>query len=779
MDKPALGGRGEQHHGDHRDHKDEHRLQGRDIDQQQFGVEDEQERQQGRADVVGKSLQAGPDGIAAGNRGRSKGGEAHRRRVVGKNAEIEHEQVHRDQRDDQPVGRTQGEDDRRHQGGHHDIVRRGGQSHPQDQAHHRHQDQHQDQAAPGQQFDEFPDDLVGAGQRDGADDDARGTGGDADADHVAGAGDHAVNPFTRAPAERLPHLPRAPHQGLDGMLGQCHHDHGDGGPECRQSRREAFDDDAPDQDDDGQDVVEPGDGGGADPGQFVEARFHRQVGLARCEPQKDQIEQGAEYRDHGKGRIRRHLLDPSHAEIDEHSQQGDADEPAQKPDDLGGEGQRGGRLAESLEVEFHRLQMHDVDQCDIGHQCRHQRVLDDFRIGDAGKFGDEERGGTHDRRCELAVGGGSHFHGTRLLRGEPGLLHQRNRERPRGDGVGDGRTRIQAAERRRHHRRLRRAAAQVSQQGKGDLDEEVARAGLLEDRAEEDEQEDQGGRYPEGHPEDPFALHPVVPHGLAVGGAFPADGVRQHFRVAEEDVQDEHGGHDQQGKAQCPVNRDSQHQHADGRHHQVPGGGQPRPQRDLVAEYHDVEAGHDPKCGDHPVVPGNGMPGTGLEQRKGQGSQQQREGKVHQSGVGVGHHQADAGPFGEQEWQVGCDVQLEYRPGEGDHRNQVALPADRVARSRIHGRGQFVGALGLLLFRHGRSQGLNVDLFPAEGENPWQGNKGGVHKKGRPEPPFLRARSTSSPAPCSIWPLRHAAGRRGNPRSSPTPSGWRTRDAVS
>ena len=87
-----------------------------DPDDQDFGIKDEDKRQNCRSDVVGETLDAGTDRITAGYAGCSKRRQADRRRVVGKDAEVENKKMHRNQRYDQTGFGPQADDNRRHQG---------------------------------------------------------------------------------------------------------------------------------------------------------------------------------------------------------------------------------------------------------------------------------------------------------------------------------------------------------------------------------------------------------------------------------------------------------------------------------------------------------------------------------------------------------------------------------------------------------------------------------------------------------------------------------------
>ena len=191
-----------------------------------------------------------------------------------------------------------------------------------------------------------------------------------------------------------------------------------------------------------------------------------------------------------------------------------------------------------------------------------------------------------------------------------------------------------------------------------------------------------------------------MPHRFTIGCALPLDGVGQRLTVTEKHVEHEHRSDDQQGQPQGPINGDAEHDHADGGHHQVGGGGQARANGDLVAHDHDVEAGHDAQAGQHPVVPGNVVPGASPEQRKRHRGKKEGEGEMDQAGIGVGHHQADAGDLGQVEGQVGGNVELEQRPDECHRRNQVSLPTRRAPGPCVNGCDEIVRARSLAIVCH-------------------------------------------------------------------------------
>ena len=139
--------------------------------------------------------------------------------------------MHGHERHDESALRAHGDDHRRHQRRYHDVIRRGRQTHAENQAHQRDQQQHHDQAAARQELDEFTDYLVRAGQGNRADDDAGRTGRNRDADHVTGTCDHALDPVANADPEGVLIVTGAAEKSFQRILGQNHDNHRNRGPE--------------------------------------------------------------------------------------------------------------------------------------------------------------------------------------------------------------------------------------------------------------------------------------------------------------------------------------------------------------------------------------------------------------------------------------------------------------------------------------------------------------------------------------------------------------------
>ena len=722
----------------------------------------------------------------------------------------------RHERHEQTALRAEGHDHRRHQRGDDDVVRGGGKPHPQDETHDRHQDQHQHQVSAGEEFDELADDLVGAGQRDGADDDARRPGGHTDRNHVARPRHHAVEPLAGAAPERTAVVAGAPHPRLERVLRQRNDNHRQRRPECREGRRQPFQHDAPDQDDDRQHVEQPRHRGGSEPGKLDDGRIRwidHEIRRPRGESQQAEVDRCAQDRHRGEREVRNHDLDPPEPVVHPHAEQRDADESREEADHLVRERHRRRWSRQTLEVELHRLEVHDVHERDIGRDGRDQRVLDDLGVAHPGELRDQERRRAHHRRGELAIGRRGDLDRPRLLGGEAGAFHQRDGERTGGDGIRDRRSGVDAAHGGRHDRRLGRPAAEVAEQRERELDEVVARPRLLENRAEQDEQEDHRRRYPEGDPEDPLGLNPVVPHRLSERRSLPADRIGQHLGVSEEDVAHEDAGDDHQREPERPVHRGPQHDHADARGNEVARSRDPGPNRDIVLEHEEIETGSGPERRQDPVVPGDSAAGARLEQRKCERGEKHRERKMDEAGlIGIDDH-VEPGDVGQQERNVRRDVELEQRPDERQSDDETSLPAIGIAASGIDLRHQIAYAgrvaarlcQGHSLPEAGRPRGRRPHVTresryrisaPARGRK--SANRGRItlqpvlstcsHSFGASPPgpatetggllhriteittPVRSSASrtdhaapTSSPVPCSTWPLPDAAALRASP----------------
>ena len=318
--EPALGGGGEDQHGDGRHDEDQHPVGEVHVDQQQIGVEDKQERQRRGTQAVVKRRDPGLDGIALGDSRSREGGQSHRRRHIRHDAEVEDEQVHRDQRHDQPVLLPQRHDHRCQQAGDDDVVGSGGQPHAEDQAQQCGEQQHQQQVAHGEELHQIRQHQTNPGLGDRTHDNPRGGGGNADTDHVAGTGNQPFPQIHHAVSDGAVVVLAVLAQPVEQRaLGQQDDHQHHGTPEGRQPRREAFHHQAPYQYYHRQQEVQAGEQHGAGVGQLGERLvgiFGRQRFIAGGDLQQGHIGGSQQYRDPRQGVVTQSRFEPAEAIVD-------------------------------------------------------------------------------------------------------------------------------------------------------------------------------------------------------------------------------------------------------------------------------------------------------------------------------------------------------------------------------------------------------------------------------------------------------------------------------
>ncbi len=161
------------------------------VPEQQVGVEDEKERQYGRAEVVGEALQAGLDRVGFSDGGSGVRGEPHGRSVVGKDTEEEAEEMGGNARHLEARRVGQGHDHLCREGSHHDVGGSGRQAHAENKRRKRGQHQYQDDVSAGEGVDYLGDALPGA-HSDDPDDNAGRRARNAHCHHAFSAGYEAL-----------------------------------------------------------------------------------------------------------------------------------------------------------------------------------------------------------------------------------------------------------------------------------------------------------------------------------------------------------------------------------------------------------------------------------------------------------------------------------------------------------------------------------------------------------------------------------------------------------
>ncbi len=657
------------------------------VDQQELGVEDPDEGQDDGAQRVDGALDAGLDGVLVRDGRRREGGQSHGRRDVAHDPVIEDEQVHGDQRNDQARARAQLHHHGRHERGHQHVVGRGGHAQAQHQADEGDEQQHHQHVALGDELHELRHAQAQAGERDGAHDDAGGGRGRADADHVARAVVKALHHAAHAPdPDTGCALPAEP---LDQRVLRDHqHDEQGDRPEGRERGRHLLDHQAPDQHADGHEVVEPGahrrpglQGLGVGDvdvlGQVVAARglLHRHQVQRQHHGGRGPGRGGAQQRvDAAQQVVQRahHRNAARHADQIAHH--------AHAPGLVGG-------LQDGLKPHLQRLQVHDVEQADVGQRGRQKRVLDDLGIRDAHVLHHQEGRGAHHRRHDLAVDRTHGFDGAGLHAAVARLLHERNGEDAARDHVGHRRARDHAVERRRHHRHLGRPAAQMAQRCEADLHHVVAAARAVEQRAEQHIDEYGAGRHAQRNAVHPLGGEPHVRHQPRQRGAL----VRQHLRQPgpghavgqEEQRQRRHGPAD--GAARS---FEQQHQPRHG-HGNIEPSGLTGPRGDLRVEQHDVGRGERGHGRQKPVDGGHALARRALERRPGQEGQEHGERQVDGARLGV----VQDAPTHRERQRRGVPV-LEQGPGQRDGKDDVLRQPRGLAPARVGVGHELLQSLG-------------------------------------------------------------------------------------
>ena len=455
-------------------------------------------------------------------------------------------------------------------------------------------------------------------------------------------------------------------------------DHEHRRPEGRQAGRQLLDHQAPDQHHYRQQVVQTALQRRPRFRQLEDLRVgvvELELRLARAVP--DQCEVGGQQQ-HGDDAERgagEDVLDPADAVVHDarqHDESGNRHDERQQP-------LRQGALAASrqaLQVGLQRLEVDDVEQRDVRDHRRQEGVLDHLRVRDADILDHQEGGGTHHRRHDLPVDRAGDLDRPGLVAAVADALHQRDGEGAGGHHVGDRRAGDDPGRRRRDDRRLGRPAAHVAEQRKRRLDEVVAGAGLVEQRAEQHEQEDEAGRHAQRDAEHALGGQPVVRRGL--GQRRPA--VRDHLRHerAEEGVAEEDAGDDHHRQAERPPRGLQQQQHAGDGDIDVHVGRLPGPRRQLRVEQVQVGGAEGAGDGEDPVLRGHVGAGRALEGRIGGEGQEHGESKVDRPRLCVVEHE-----HAERERQRAGVPQLEQRPRQRHQHQKQRDGAGRMAAAGV------------------------------------------------------------------------------------------------
>ncbi len=161
--------------------------------------------------------------------------------------------------------------------------------------------------------------------------------------------------------------------------------------------------------------------------------------------------------------------------------------------------------AEAFGVELHHDEKRQVVKTgrDGGHP-------DHVEIADLEEFRDQERrGAQHRRRQDGAEAARRQQSAGRVLL-EAGFLHHRIGDGADHHGGGDAGSRGAAKQERRQHHGAPGAVRLAAHQRQREIDEEFSRAGLLKERAEDREQDDQRRRHIDRDAKDAFERNEEV-----------------------------------------------------------------------------------------------------------------------------------------------------------------------------------------------------------------------------------------------------------------------------
>ena len=263
-----------------------------------------------------------------------------------------------------------------------------------------------------------------------------------------------------------------------------------------------------------------------------------------------------------------HRPDRREAEQHEHD---DRDERQEVEPERPGELPHAGPRAEihRLHAVLPRVDLDHEQQRQVVKAGRDRRHLDHVEIRDLEEFGDQERGRAEHRRGQDGAepaGGEQASGGVPLV---ARLGEHRIGDRAERHGGRDARARRTAEQERREHDRAPGAGRLPAERGEREIEEELARARELQERAVDREEDDQRRRHVDRGAEDALErhVHRADEPADVVAAVAPGIGqVRPEHRVREEEDHDER--HDPAGRAARRL--EHEHHERDAHHHVEP-----------------------------------------------------------------------------------------------------------------------------------------------------------------------------------------------------------------
>ena len=283
------------------------------------------------------------------------------------------------------------------------------------------------------------------------------------------------------------------------------------------------------------------------------------------------------------------------------------------------------REVDVLGAEFLGVQFDHEQQRQVIETGRDRRHPDHVEIADLEKFGDQERGGAqHRRRQDRAEAAGRQQSAGGVFL-KAGLGQHRIGHGADHHSGGDARARGTAEQERRQHHGAAGAVRLAAHQRQREVDEELAGAGLLQERAIDREQDDQRRRDVDRDAENAFQGDEEVadqPRQVVAAMGPGRRQMRTEHRIGDE--QHRHDRHDQPGGA--PRRLQQQHDEDDA-DDDVPAVGRGGAVGEIVAAPQRIDDGRDRNDARHDVPPAHAV-AKPHRQRKQQEAQHQREGDV-------------------------------------------------------------------------------------------------------------------------------------------------------
>ena len=342
---------------------------------------------------------------------------------------------------------------------------------------------------------------------------------------------------------------------------------------------------------------------------------------------------------------------------------------------------------------------HPEHRAEIQHR-RDDRGLDDGGIGHVQRLGHDEGDGAHHRRHDLAAHGGGGFDAAGKGGAIAEALHQGNGELAGGHDIGDARAGDRAHQAGGDDRDLGGAALGPADEAERDVGKQLDHAGPLQERAEQDEQEDVGGRDVGRDAVDALGAEGHVIDDLAERVVADDEGRRQE--AAEQAIGQEQAGDDRQGRPHDPPGGDEEH-------------GQRGDADDRVGQRRHAGA-EDQRLVFPPLIDGNAHAGEAEqpEQRPQPGilaldGGDQRQAEQAQEADMDGPHD-----LARQVPQMRRRGELEDREGEGDPEQDPPFRAEREARGQgiVVAHGLAVRRQLVMLLQFSRRTLTHLRLLP-------------------------------------------------------------------